>query len=136
VVEFRARRHVDAEPEVRRRSEDPLRAGVNPPAGATDPFEALGDPTRRRILELLGREPQSVAVLADQLPVSRPAVSRHLRLLKEAGFVEEVPDGTRRVYHVRDDGLETIRAGLEQIWGEAAARLRLVAENTEPRGPA
>jgi DNA-binding transcriptional ArsR family regulator len=103
-------------------------------SGAADPFDALGDPTRRRILELLGHEPQSVAVLADQLPVSRPAVSRHLRLLKEAGFVAEVAEGTRRVYHVRDDGLEAIRAGLEQIWGEAAARLRLVAENTPPRG--
>jgi DNA-binding transcriptional ArsR family regulator len=100
-------------------------------AGA-EAFEALGDPTRRRILEILGREPQSVAVLAGQLPVSRPAVSRHLRVLKEAGFVEEVADGTRRVYHVRDEGLQSIRAYLEQVWGEAAARLRLVAENTEP----
>jgi DNA-binding transcriptional ArsR family regulator len=97
---------------------------------ANDPFEALGDPTRRRILQLLGAEPQSVAVLADQLPVSRPAVSRHLRVLKEAGFVEEVPDGTRRVYHVRDEGLEAVRTYLEGVWGEAAARLRLVAENT------
>ena len=99
---------------------------------ATDPFDALGDPTRRHILQLLSGEPQSVAVLADQLPVSRPAVSRHLRVLKEAGFVEEVPEGTRRVYHVREDGLEAIRTYLEQVWGEAAARLRLVAENTEP----
>lgn len=102
-------------------------------AAATDPFDALGDPTRRRILELLGHEPQSVAVLADQLPVSRPAVSRHLRVLKEAGFVEEVPEGTRRVYYVREDGLEQVRAYLEQVWGEAAARLRMVAENTETR---
>jgi DNA-binding transcriptional ArsR family regulator len=102
-------------------------------AAATDPFDALGDPTRRRILELLGREPQSVAVLAGQLPVSRPAVSRHLRVLKEAGFVEEAPAGTRRVYHVREDGLDAIRAYLEQVWGEAAARLRLVAENTDRR---
>jgi DNA-binding transcriptional ArsR family regulator len=102
------------------------------PGAATDPFEALGDPTRRRILELLGREPQSVAVLADQLPVSRPAVSRHLRVLKEAGFVGEVPAGTRRVYHVRDEGLDAVHAYVEQVWGEAAARLRLVAENTEP----
>ncbi len=100
---------------------------------ATDPFDALGDPTRRRILQLLGSEPQSVAVLAGQLPVSRPAVSRHLRLLKEAGFVEEVPEGTRRIYHVREDGLDAIRAYLEQVWGEAAGRLRLVAENTSPR---
>ncbi len=103
------------------------------PSAATHPFDALGDPTRRRILELLSRQPQSVAVLADQLPVSRPAVSRHLRLLKEAGFVEEVADGTRRVYHVREDGLEAIGAYLEQVWGEAAARFRMVAENTEPR---
>lgn len=97
-----------------------------------DPFEALGDATRRRILQLLGAEPQSVAVLAEKLPVSRPAVSRHLRLLKEAGFVEEVPEGTRRVYHVRDDGLAAVRAYLEGVWGEAAGRFRLVAENTEP----
>jgi DNA-binding transcriptional ArsR family regulator len=102
-------------------------------AAGADPFDALGDPMRRRILELLGREPQSVAVLADQLPVSRPAVSRHLRVLKEAGFVEEAPAGTRRVYHVREDGLDAIRAYLEQVWGEAAARLRLVAENTDRR---
>jgi DNA-binding transcriptional ArsR family regulator len=103
---------------------------------ATDPFDALGDPTRRRILELLGREPQAVAVWAEQLPVSRPAVSRHLRLLKQAGFVEELPEGTRRIYHVRSDGLEAIRAYLEQVWGEAAARLRLVAENTsDSAGP-
>jgi DNA-binding transcriptional ArsR family regulator len=101
---------------------------------ATNPFEALGDPVRRRILELLGAEPQSVAVLAHQLPVSRPAVSRHLRVLKAAGFVEEVPDGTRRVYHVRDDGLAAVRTYLEGVWGEAGARLRLVAENTD-RGP-
>jgi DNA-binding transcriptional ArsR family regulator len=99
-------------------------------AAATDPFDALGDPTRRRILQLLGAEPQSVAVLADRLPVSRPAVSRHLRLLKEAGFVEEVPEGTRRVYHVREDGLEAIRVYLEGVWGEAATRFGLVAENT------
>ncbi len=103
------------------------------PAAATDPFDALGDPTRRRILELLGREPQSVAVLADQLPVSRPAVSRHLRVLKDAGFVDEVPDGTRRVYHVREDGLDGVRTYLEDVWGQAAARLRLVAENSQPK---
>jgi DNA-binding transcriptional ArsR family regulator len=99
---------------------------------ATDPFEALGDSTRRRILELLGQQPQSVAVLAEQLPVSRPAVSRHLRVLKQAGFVEEVPEGTRRIYHVREDGLAAVRAYVEQVWGEAAARFRLVAENTDP----
>ncbi len=103
-------------------------------ATATDPFDALGDPTRRRILQLLSAEPQSVAVLAHQLPVSRPAVSRHLRLLKEAGFVDEVPEGTRRVYHVREDGLEAIRVYLEGVWGEAGARFGLVAENTTETG--
>ncbi len=101
---------------------------------ATDPFDALGDPTRRRILQLLSADPQSVAVLADQLPVSRPAVSRHLRLLKEAGFVKEVPEGTRRVYHVREDGLEAIRVYLKGVWGEAIARFALVAENTSESG--
>jgi DNA-binding transcriptional ArsR family regulator len=100
---------------------------------ATNPFDALGDPTRRRILELLGRGPQSVAVIAEQVPVSRPAVSRHLRVLKEAGFVSEVPQGTRRVYSVREEGLEAIRAYLAEVWGDAAARFRLVSENTEPR---
>lgn len=102
---------------------------------APDPFDALGDPTRRRILEILGAEPQSVAALAGQLPVSRPAVSRHLRVLKEAGFVEEEPVGTRRIYHVREDGAEAIRAYLERVWGEAAARLRLLAENTGKDAP-
>ena len=99
-------------------------------APASDPFDALGDPTRRRILEILGRQPQAVATLADQLPVSRPAVSRHLRVLKEAGFVEEEAAGTRRIYHVREEGIDAVREYLERVWGEAAARLRLLAENT------
>lgn len=98
-----------------------------------DPFGALGDPTRRAILTLLGEGDRSVQELAERLPVSRPAVSRHLRLLKEAGLVVEEPRGTRRIYRLQEQGLAAVQAYLERVWGEAAARFRLLAENTEPR---
>jgi DNA-binding transcriptional ArsR family regulator len=112
------------------------RAGAKaaPPAG--DPFEALGDPNRRAIVELLGAAPsggRSVGELAESLPLSRPAVSRHLRLLKAAGLVVEEPLGTRRLYRLHDEGLEAVRAYLDRVWGDAAARFRLVAENVGPR---
>lgn len=102
-------------------------------APAGDPFGALGDPNRRAIVELLGDggpDGRSVRELADALPISRPAVSRHLRLLKEAGLVVEEPRGTRRLYRLHDEGLEAVRAYLDRVWGEAAARFRLAAENT------
>jgi DNA-binding transcriptional ArsR family regulator len=67
------------------------------------------------------------------MPISRPAVSRHLRLLKEAGLVVEEPIGTRRIYRLHDEGLGAVRSYLERVWGEAAARFRLTAENTERR---
>ena len=101
-----------------------------------DPFEALGDPNRRAIVELLGSVGEggrSVGELADALPISRPAVSRHLRLLKQAGLVVEEPRGTRRIYRLHDAGPEAVRAYLERVWGDAAARYRLVAENTTGR---
>jgi DNA-binding transcriptional ArsR family regulator len=98
-----------------------------------DPFEALGDAHRRQILDLLGAGEKSVQELAGALPISRPAVSRHLRLLKEAGLVEEEPHGTRRIYRLHDQGLTAVQAYLDRVWGEAAARFRLVAENTEHR---
>lgn len=101
----------------------------------TDPFDALGDATRRRILELLGEAPCAVGALADQLPISRPAVSRHLRLLKEAGLVVEEAQGTRRIYHLHDRGLDAVRSYLDGLWGDALGRFRLLAENTTPRGP-
>ena len=104
-----------------------------------DPFEALGDPNRRAIVELLAAAPpegRSVGELAGRLPISRPAVSRHLRLLKNAGLVVEEPRGTRRLYRLHDEGLVAVRSYLEQVWGEAAARFRLVAENTAPVAPA
>ena len=103
-------------------------------AAAGDPFEALGDPNRRAIVELLGAgapEGRSVGELAGALPISRPAVSRHLRLLKEAGLVVEEPRGTRRLYRLHDEGLAAVRAYLDRVWGDAATRFRLVAENTD-----
>ena len=98
--------------------------------GATDAWDALGDPHRRTILRLLGERERSVGELADELPISRPAVSRHLRLLREAGLVREEARGTRRIYALRAEGPDAIRAYLEQVWGDAAARFRLTAENT------
>lgn len=98
-----------------------------------DAFEALGDPNRRAIVELLGSGGRSVQQLADALPISRPAVSRHLRLLKDAGLVIEEPRGTRRIYRLHDEGVAAVRGYLEQVWGEAAARFRLVAENAPHR---
>jgi DNA-binding transcriptional ArsR family regulator len=104
-----------------------------PEPAARDPFEALGDPNRREILSLLGHGGRSVQEIAATLPISRPAVSRHLRLLKEAGFVAEEARGTRRIYRLQADGPAAVQAYLERVWGEAAARFRLVAENT-PEG--
>lgn len=95
-----------------------------------DAFEALGDPQRRSILALLGERPRAVGELAASLPVSRPAVSWHLRLLKEAGLVEEHRDGVRRIYALRRDGLGSVATYLERVWGDAATRFRLMAENT------
>jgi DNA-binding transcriptional ArsR family regulator len=97
-----------------------------------DPFEALGDPNRRAIVgaaAAAGDDGRSVQEMADALPISRPAVSRHLRLLKQAGLVVEEPRGTRRIYRLHDEGIEAVRVYLERVWGEAAARFRLVAEN-------
>ena len=100
---------------------------------AGDPFDALGDPNRRAIVELLGAGDRSVRELAEALPISRPAVSRHLRLLKRAGLVVEEPRGTRRIYRLHDEGVEAVRRYLAEVWGEAGARFRLVADNTSPK---
>jgi DNA-binding transcriptional ArsR family regulator len=96
---------------------------------AADPFEALADPNRRAIAQLLGRGERSVQDLADAMPISRPAVSRHLRLLKDAGLVTDRAEGTRRLYRLHDEGIEAVRAYLEQVWGEAASRFKLAADN-------
>ena len=99
-------------------------------------LDALGDPSRRTIVEILGGGHLSVGEIADRLPISRPAVSRHLRLLKDAGLVADVAEGTRRVYRLRAAGVEAIRAYFATVWGEAAARYTLLAENTDPRDEA
>jgi DNA-binding transcriptional ArsR family regulator len=98
-----------------------------------DPFDALGDPNRRAIVELLRDGERSVQELADRLPISRPAVSRHLRLLKQAGLVVERPRGTRRIYQLHDQGLAAVQSYLEHVWGEAAARFRMLASSTPRR---
>jgi len=95
------------------------------PASRVDPFEALGNPYRRQILELLARKPRSVQEIADRLPISRPAVSRHLRLLHGAGIVSDEAHGTRRVYRLE-------RHYLTQVWGDVGVRFKLFAENTRP----
>jgi DNA-binding transcriptional ArsR family regulator len=77
---------------------------------------ALADPTRRRIFEKLRSGPKAVSALAQGLPVSRPAVSQHLRVLKEAGLVVDKPEGTRRVYYIDPQGLGALRKWLDQFW--------------------
>jgi DNA-binding transcriptional ArsR family regulator len=106
---------------------------VNEPAG--DPFEALGDSNRREIVEMLRGGGRSVREIADALPISRPAVSRHLRLLKEAGLVTEQPQGTRRIYRLDDYGIEALENYITQVWGDTVMRFRMMAENTRSRSP-
>ena len=91
---------------------------------------ALGDPTRQAIFERLAERPRPVGELAGELPVSRPAVSQHLKVLKDAGLVTDRAEGTRRLYRLHDEGISAVRAYLEIVWGDAAARFRLAAENT------
>ena len=98
---------------------------------AGGPFEALGDPHRRDILRLLSQGDKPVRDIAAALPISRPAVSRHLRLLKQAGMVAEQAQGTSRIYQLREEGLHAVQEYLERVWGDAARRFRLMAENTE-----
>ena len=94
-------------------------------------LQALGDPTRRSILEQLREGPRAVGEIAARLPVSRPAVSQHLRVLKEAGLVTERQNGTRRLYRVDPDGLAGLRAYLEGFWEEALASFKAAAETEE-----
>jgi DNA-binding transcriptional ArsR family regulator len=84
-------------------------------------FEALGDRTRWAIVERLAREPMSVRQLADGLPVSRPAVSQHLKVLGDARLVTSVPEGTRRIYRLNPSGIESMRTSLDRLWGDALA---------------
>src|SRR5436190_14281202 len=94
-------------------------------------LQALGDPTRRSVLEELRDGPRAVGEIAARLPVSRPAVSQHLRVLKEAGLVSERQNGTRRLYRVDPDGLADVREYLEGFWKEALANFKAAAEEEE-----
>jgi DNA-binding transcriptional ArsR family regulator len=96
-----------------------------------DQWSALGDRTRRAIFSRLARRPCAVGELARELPVSRPAVSQHLKVLKDAGLVTDRPDGNRRIYQVNPDGLQALRAELDQFWSSALAAFKEIVEATE-----
>jgi len=98
---------------------------------ATQPLDALADPTRRAIFERVAKRPQSVGELAAGLPVSRPAVSQHLRALKEAQLVIDQAQGTKRIYRIDPRGIALMRAWLDDHWGEA---LRAFQKFTDQEG--
>ncbi len=99
-------------------------------AGPARALDALGDENRRAIVEILGAGPLPVQQIADRLPISRPAVSRHLRLLSDAGLVGHHTEGARHLYELRPDGVEAIADYMRSVWGEALTRFTLLAENT------
>ena len=95
---------------------------------ATATLDALGDPTRRAIFELLGGGPRPVGEIAAHLPVSRPAVSQHLKVLKTAGLVVDHPAGTRRLYEIDPRGVRAVRDYFDQFWNRALTRFKQYAE--------
>lgn len=95
-------------------------------------LDALGDPTRRRIFELLRARPRSVGDVARHLPVSRPAVSQHLRVLKDAGLVDDRPEGARRLYAIVPGGVAEIRAYFDEMWEQALASYKDAADADAP----
>jgi DNA-binding transcriptional ArsR family regulator len=105
------------------------------PAYRSAALAALGDPTRRAILERLREGPLPVGQIAAELPVSRPAVSQHLRVLKDAGLVNERKDGTRRLYRLEPAGLGELREYLEDFWSAALSSFKEAAEREHGGGP-
>jgi DNA-binding transcriptional ArsR family regulator len=95
---------------------------------------ALADPTRRKVLEQLQRGPRAVGEIAARLPVSRPAVSQHLKVLKEAGLVREERRGTQHIYEIDPKGLGPLRAWLDQLWGSALESFRAEIEEPQDKG--
>jgi DNA-binding transcriptional ArsR family regulator len=93
----------------------------------------LGDPSRRAIFELLARAPRSVGELAAELPISQPAVSQHLRVLREGGLVVCHREGTRRVYRLNPEGVTALRAWLDGVWSDALAGFQKAADAVDPR---
>ena len=98
------------------------------------PLDALGDPTRRQIFELLRSGPRSVGDLASGLPVSRPAVSQHLRVLEEVGLVSHERAGTRNLYELESSGVAVLRDWVDGFWTEALSRFKAAAEETSRTG--
>jgi DNA-binding transcriptional ArsR family regulator len=98
------------------------------PIRAAAVLVALGDPTRRHVFERVAMRPQSVGELADALPVSRPAVSQHLKVLKEAGLVSDRADGNRRIYRMDPAGLKDLSAYLDHFWNQALAAFKTAVE--------
>ncbi|MFF0172793.1 ArsR/SmtB family transcription factor [Micromonospora profundi] len=96
-------------------------------------WEALGDPSRLVIVQRLAERPCAVGELADELPISRPAVSQHLKVLKSAGLVVDHPMGTRRVYRLSPDGLAALRDQLDTFWRRALDGYQDIVEETEER---
>jgi DNA-binding transcriptional ArsR family regulator len=94
----------------------------------TNGLTALGDPTRRAIFERLAGGPRAVGELARELPVSRPAVSQHLKVLKDAGLVVDRPDGTRRLYQLDPTGIEAVRGYFDTLWTQALAAYKMAVE--------
>ena len=107
---------------------------ANNPAFAAPFFEALADPTRREVFERLATGPQAVGDLASGMPVSRPAVSQHLKVLKEAGLVTDRPEGARRVYQIDPAGLGQIRAWLDRFWDDALEAFKAEVERDDGDG--
>ena len=91
-------------------------------------FAALADPTRRLVFERIAEQPRSVGALAAQLPVSRPAVSQHLKVLKDAGLVTDEARGTSRIYHIDPQGLGPIRRWLDEQWERSLQNFKRLAE--------
>jgi DNA-binding transcriptional ArsR family regulator len=100
---------------------------------ALESLAALGDPTRRLIFERVAARPSSVSELAKGLPVSRPAVSQHLKVLKEARLVSESPDGTRRIYSIDPRGIGAMRDWLDQHWSAALDAFKTFADNQDKK---
>src|SRR5256885_8367603 len=96
-----------------------------------DGLAALGDPTRRAIFERLAERPRAVGELARELPISRPAVSQHLKVLKDAGLVIDRPAGNRRIYQLDPDGVGALRAYLDRFWSQALSAFKTAVERTD-----
>lgn len=118
-------------PEVRTRAE----VRSSRPDPRSDPLTALGEPTRRQIFERLGEGPLAVGELARELPVTRPAVSQHLKVLKDAGLVIDRHAGTRRIYQLNPDGLSALRTYLDEFWNRALAAFKEAVEQHDEEVP-